>query len=57
VRFEELLRGGDPERLRFVLEDELRRGRVRRVGDAWAIVPGAFAADVLEAFRELELSG
>jgi hypothetical protein len=57
LTFAELLRGGDPERLRFVLDDELRRGRVRLVGDAWAIVPQAFEPGVLEGLRQFNAGG
>jgi hypothetical protein len=53
LTFAELLRGGDPERLRFVLDDELRRGRVvRRDGDRWQIVAQAFEPGVLEGLRQ-----
>jgi hypothetical protein len=59
VTTEELARrtGGDPEMLAYVLADELARGRIRQAGAGWAIVPAAFAPGVLEALRQLSVSG
>jgi len=37
------------------LEDEERRGRVERCGDAWRIVPGAFPPDLLAALDGITL--
>jgi hypothetical protein len=43
--------------LATILADERARGRIRQAGAGWAIVPGAFAPDVLEALRQLSVSG
>jgi hypothetical protein len=43
--------------LAYVLEDELARGRVRRVGGGWSIVPQAFAPGTIDALRALALTG
>jgi hypothetical protein len=40
-----------PGVLLAVLSDELRRGRVKCEAGRWALVPGAFPVDLLEALR------
>jgi hypothetical protein len=42
-----------PDKVAAILEDEERRGHVRREGDRWALVAGAFPADVLAALTSL----
>ena len=39
--------------LAFALRDELRRGRLRREGEHYLIVPGAFTPELLAALRAL----
>jgi hypothetical protein len=42
-----------PDKVAAILEDEERRGRVRQVGDRWALVAEAFDPDVLAALAAL----